>query len=144
MAWGDKAYSAEEDSAILAARDNDRLKWKSIAVLIGRESASGCRARYLVLKDREAGTELPVPKLATGRRRPCLSCTEPFDSEGNHNRICPGCTRRIGRWSPLATADDCGAGLEKHPLVASAAEAADGMTRRAMLAHGNIPAAPFA
>lgn len=35
-------------------------------------------------------------KKKEGRRRPCLRCTRPFDSEGPHNRLCKDCRQDTG------------------------------------------------
>jgi hypothetical protein len=37
----------------------------------------------------DLGRRPPARKVK--KRRPCMSCRKPFDSEGNHNRICPSC-----------------------------------------------------
>lgn len=34
--------------------------------------------------------------------RPCLRCRKPFESEGNHHRLCLPCSNRAAETSPYA------------------------------------------
>lgn len=35
-----------------------------------------------------------LERKARTTRRPCLTCTAPFDSDGPHNRMCPACRQQ--------------------------------------------------
>lgn len=63
-------------------------------IVIKRRKTLGLtkRASYNCQAIRAAET----PKPPRGARRPCLRCTQPFNSEGHHNRLCKECRKDTG------------------------------------------------
>lgn len=75
-----------------------------IGVLLGR-SAGAVRLRRdkLARRSQEAAEEQCMA--ARRRTRPCMRCSNPFESEGSHNRLCDPCRAFANGLSPMAPDD---------------------------------------
>lgn len=103
MSWSDRqSYSDSENTTILSMR-RAGAKFQEIADAVNRPSAACVRLQYAKLTRVEQGP--PIPRRVERR---CMTCTRPFMSEGNHNRMCEECRAGARDLSPLAMAFSLG------------------------------------
>jgi len=63
---------------------------------------------YVMQRDAEACADRMNRDQAArrhARTRACMTCGKPFQSEGNHNRMCDPCRRRGRDYDPMMVAD---------------------------------------
>ena len=78
-------FTPEQDAALLAQRRAGRT-WHAIGEAIGRPvTPRALRTRFDKLPDR---AKAPAVRC---RERPCMTCSEPFQSSGPGNRLCDDC-----------------------------------------------------
>ncbi|WP_416385531.1 HGGxSTG domain-containing protein [Tsuneonella sp. CC-YZS046] len=51
---------------------------------------------------KHGGSTREALALRRAATRPCLRCRKPFESEGNHHRLCGACSNRAAETSPYA------------------------------------------